>query len=298
MLSLDLAAPIGDVRVRFDAIESSMPRTWRLRRRGSDARTSAAACAAASSEATASRPMRSAVDKVTTSATFSVPNASHARSDSSRLDSASMVYGTCSNEHDDDTATEPVEPSSVARVPGPSPDRCATRCGRPPRPPRSACPPGQAVRRCLPSHLRPGRPRGLRHRCERVHRAPDRGCRNRSDEDRRTVLCLRQRAVHLFDRGDGRVVEIADECGLVELHPLDSGGGELRQEVLIQRDQLIGTVEERALFAGGLRQQQERQRADDYRAGRNAERAGLGDSPSTFDGSSEKTVSGPISGTR
>ena len=75
-----------------------------------------------SSAATASRPAFSPVAS-TTSVIFSAPNASQVRSASSSSVSASSEYGTCSSEHDVETATGLRLPSSVARVPVPRPDR-------------------------------------------------------------------------------------------------------------------------------------------------------------------------------
>ncbi len=98
-------------------IASMRARICPLCNRGSRLRDAMAARDDAISSATASCPSRRARARTTTSRTFSAPNASQLRNASSRSVSGSSEYGTCSVEHDVETATVAAEPSRVANVP-------------------------------------------------------------------------------------------------------------------------------------------------------------------------------------
>ena len=204
-----------------------------IRPAGLDRRLGRASIAAA----TASRPSRSAVASVATSATFRAPNANQLRSASSSSVSASSEYGTCSVEHDVETATVPRRTQQrreraqrrlqVGRA------RC---CGRRQRRPPAPCRPARVPRRPpLVASPPPGRHRSPPPACgpERAERRPV-----RRNKWRRKSLAGRQRSrpgVALLRQPRRIVEDVGHQYGLVELHPLDALGGQHVEQLRVDR---------------------------------------------------------------
>ena len=112
---------------------------------------------------------------------------------------------------------------------------------------------------------------------------------------------------HLVGAGDGgldlggRGVLVHHEGGLVELDPAGAGGGQLLQQRGVDGQDVLEAgqrAEAGRGVVGGLAQQQERDRADDVRAGLDAVGEGVLEFLDDAVGGQRKLVSGPISGTR
>ena len=152
--------------------------------------------------------------------------------------------GTCSSEHDVETASEPVLPSRV-----PSDARAASR----------------SVRQMLRPSTTPATT-CLRVRSGTVARGSDPATRSIAipstpvdaiagsasteaaevgrDEDRRSRLQRGQPVVGPLGRRDLRRCAVGDERRLVDLHPVGARVGEPTEQVRIQRDEFVEAVEE------------------------------------------------------
>ena len=148
---------------------------------------------------------------------------------------------------------------------------------------------------------------GLDGRCRPARAARRRGCRTarrrRSPGAARASPSTRVGALERRPAARRAGLDaLADEGGLVELHPLGAGRGETAEQVGVDGQQVVEAVERREArrrLVARLAEEQEGDRADDDGAGEESGGLGLRRTPARcgrWRGGS--SVSGPISGTR
>ena len=258
-----------------------------------------AALDAATSPAIASRPSFSPRASATTSLTFSKPKANQLRSASSRSGSASSVYGTCSVEHDVDTATWFAEPSSVASVPSAA-SKSVRQMLRP-----STIPATTRLARQLGDSDHRGAPAGDQVDANRLNgRASQRGQRVAEftevgrHEQRWPLGQCTQPGVCALGELCGVAEDVGHQHGLIELNPLDPVVSQKLQEFGIHGDEFVEPAHGCACPINGLAQCEERDRSDDHRPGWNIKCASLFQLAEHLGRVEREKGVGPSSGTR